>query len=431
MKVINSAEKITSFGGFNFVFEAYKKSGLGRLIDCELGDRVKQWGFNYSDIILNHLAVYFNGGDTTEDINEHLRTPMQSIRGMKVCSADTILRGLKELSISSQIIEHPESKIQHQFNINRKLNRLLIQSLLLTGQLNTAQKFILDYDNKIIPTEKLDAARTYQKTSGYQPGVASVNNLVVYVEGRNGNSQAKFKQDETLKRVFANLAQQEIKISKFRADSASCQNEVIEVVEQNSDFFYIRAISSLKMQQRIGCIAAKNWKKVRIGTQKMEVSELRSYRLLGGQRSYRLVVSRIPREDKQINLFTGEAYVYRSILTNDRKTSAKSIIAFYNQRGESERLFDVMNNDFGWTHLPCSYLSENTAYMILTSLYSNFYRYIISSFSEKLHWLQPTFRLKKFIFRFIAVAAKWIKTGRRYVLKLYTDKDYCPLFAPT
>lgn len=59
MKVTNSAEKITPFGGFNFVFRSFKESGLSDLIDKELGIRVKTFGFSYCDIFFNHLAVFF------------------------------------------------------------------------------------------------------------------------------------------------------------------------------------------------------------------------------------------------------------------------------------------------------------------------------------------------------------------------------------
>lgn len=83
-----------------------------------------------------------------------------------------------------------------------------------------------------------------------------------------------------------------------------------------------------------------------------------------------------------------------------------------------------MNNDFGWSKLPCSFLSENTAFMILTAILANFYRYLISLNSESVPWLKPTWRLKKFFFRFITVPAKWIRLGRQNILKLYTHKDY-------
>lgn len=429
MKVIKSTEKITPFGGFNYIFQAFHNSGLAKLIDRQLGKRAGSQGFSYSDIFLNHLAVYFNGGDCSEDINEHLRGPMHAIRGMKVCSADTLLRGIKELAVSNTELANPKSGVRHQFNINESLNHLLVKALKITGQLKKGQKYTLDYDNQIIDNEKYDAARTYKKTTGYQPGIASINNLPVYVEGRNGNSQAKFQQKSTLERVFTNLSANGVKIENFRADEASFQNDVIELVEQNCDRFYIRAKTTLKMQEIIKEISPESWQKVRLNIQEMEVADLPSYRLLGGNEGYRLVISRIKRKDGQINAFTGDAYTYRAILTNDKKSSNKQIVAFYNQRGESERLFDVMNNDFGWRNLPCSFLSENTAFMIMTAIYANFYQYIIKSFSAKVDWLKSNFRLKKFIFRFITVPAKWIKTGRRQVLKLYTEKEYPPLLS--
>ena len=86
-----------------------------------------------------------------------------------------------------------------------------------------------------------------------------------------------------------------------------------------------------------------------------------------------------------------------------------------------------MNNDFGWSKLPCSFLNENTAFMIITALYANIYQVMLATFASKLSWIKENFRLKKFIFRFISVAAKWIKTGRQHVLKLYTHKDYSRL----
>jgi len=49
-KVKNSAEKVSAFGGFNFIFNSFHQSGLFALIDRELGIRGKNGGFQYSDI---------------------------------------------------------------------------------------------------------------------------------------------------------------------------------------------------------------------------------------------------------------------------------------------------------------------------------------------------------------------------------------------
>src|SRR5690606_2111743 len=171
MKITNSAEKITPFGGFNFVFKSFKDSGLSGLIDKQLGMRVKTFGFSYSDIFTNHLAIYLNGGDCTEDINDHLREHLQNVRGMQVSSADTILRGVKELATDTLYLENPDSGVKHEFNLNHKLNGLLVKALKQTGQLKRNKPYDLDYDNQVQPTEKYDAEKTYKKTYGYQPGI--------------------------------------------------------------------------------------------------------------------------------------------------------------------------------------------------------------------------------------------------------------------
>lgn len=427
MHITKSAEKITPFGGFNFCLNSFHQSGLAGLIDRHLGDRAGPTGFSYSDIMANLMGVFFAGGDCAEDLAEHLSGPLGQVRGMAVCSPDTLLRGVKELGCDSAELVNPHSGVAHQFNINGTLNDLMVKALRTTGQLIPGNPYDLDYDNQVIATKKWDARKTYKTGYGYQPGVASIDNMPVYIEGRNGNSQAKYKQEETLQRAFTHLTNNQVTIDRFRADSASYQKKVVPVVGANCQRFYIRAKRSAGMDQQIANIADDEWKQVTLGGQKMEVADLEQYRPFGGPAAYRLVVSRIPRKDRQTDVFSGQSYTWRAILTNDIGTPAEDVVAFYNQRGASERLFDVMGNDFGWSKLPCSFLSENTAFMILTAIIAGFYRYIIGTYSERICWLQATFRLKKFIFRFISVPAKWIKTGRRYVLKLYTTKDYRPV----
>lgn len=63
--------------------------------------------------------------------------------------------------------------------------------------------------------------------------------------------------------------------------------------------------------------------------------------------------------------------------TNLRKMGKKDIIIFYNARGESEKNFDIQNNDFGWAHLPFSFLGENMVFMLVTAMLKNFYLYLL------------------------------------------------------
>ena len=102
---------------------------------------------------------------------------------------------------------------------------------------------------------------------------------------------------------------------------------------------------------------------------------------------------------------------------------------FYNLRGGKERIFDDMNNGFGWNRLPKSFMAENTAFLLLTALIRNFYKGIMAKIDVKDFGLKATSRIKAFVFKFISVPAKWVKTARQHVLNVYTDnRAYAGLF---
>ncbi len=145
-------------------------------------------------------------------------------------------------------------------------------------------------------------------------------------------------------------------------------------------------------------------------------------------KAYRLVIQRQKRMDGVQDLWEGE-YTYRCILTNDYESSVREIVEFYNLRGGKERIFDDMNNGFGWDRLPKSFMAENTVFLLLTALVRNFYKAIIQRLDVKRFGLKATSRIKAFVFWFVSVPAKWIRTSRRYVLNIYTcNNAYADVF---
>ena len=133
---------------------------------------------------------------------------------------------------------------------------------------------------------------------------------------------------------------------------------------------------------------------------------------------YRLVIQRQRRTNGDLDLWEGE-YTYRCILTNDYDSSTRDIVEFYNKRSGKERIFDDMNNGFGWNRLPKSFMAENTVFLLLTALIHNFYKTIISKLDTKAFGLKETSRIKAFVFS--SVPAKLIITARQYVLNIYTE----------
>lgn len=423
MKIQNFKTTVNPFSGNSLVNHHFNKSGMSQLIDNELGIRVKCVGFQYSEIFRNLSNIFLSGGDVIEDINTHFGEHLKSIPGNNVPSADTVLRAFKELTTENTVYTS-ESGLSYNFNINNKLNRLNVRSLKLTYQLKAGESYDFDYDNQINVNNKWDAKNTYKKNKGYLPGIATIGNKIVAIENRDGNANVKFKQEDTLERIYTLLESERIIINRSRMDAGSYSKKIIDVVDNHSKLFYIRANKSADLFEQINNIS--DWETVEINFKNYEVASI-PFTQFYKNRNYRLVIMREKGADTQLDMFTQDSYIYRSILTNDHQGTEKEIIEYYNARGASEKIFDEMNNDFGWKHLPFSFLNENNAFMIITAMIKNFYNYFIAIVAEKFDNINPTTRIKRFVFRFITVAGRWVYQGREWILKLFTNKPYYQL----
>ena len=339
------------------------------------------------------------------------------------CSSDTILRAIKELT-QENISYTSDTGKNYDFNTADTLNTLLLNCLLTTGQLKEDGEYDVDFDHQFIETEKYDAKPTYKKFLGYRPGVAVIGDMIVGIENSDGNTNVRFHQQDTLKRIFARLERNNLVINRFRADCGSCSEEIVEEVEKHCKSFYIRANRCSSLCDDI--FALRGWKTEEINGIVFELNSILVGKWKG--KAYRLVIQRQKRMDADLDLWEGE-YTYRCILTNDYESSVREIVEFYNLRGGKERIFDDLNNGFGWDRLPKSFMAENTVFLLLTALVRNFYKFIMERLEVKKFGLKATSRIKAFVFKFITVPAKWIRTSRQFILNIYTDNQaYGELF---
>lgn len=421
MKITYSTENINSFGGINFADSIIGNTSVYKTIDQSLGQRGTKAVYSYSDLFRSYLLMTLCGGECAEDITEHLRSELSQIKDFEVCSADTLLRMQKELATEKKTTIS-RTGIEHDFNMNMEMNRLMVRLLIQTGQLSpNNEDYIFDYDNQFIPTDKYDPKRSYKHADGYFPGIASIGNFPVYIENRNGNSNVKYLQEETLKRAYSILFEFGIKVKFSRMDCGSFDKEVIPVVEANSQYFCIRAQRCASLYDIVR--DTTGWTKATIGFKEYEVASI-EYAPFGWEKTYRYVITREKKVDAQGDLFTGDDYPYRAIMTNNREMTDLEVVEFYNDRGESERLFDEMNNDFLWKKMPFSFLQENTVFLVMMAICRNLYHFLTGFISKRVNFIKPTFRLKKFIFRFMVVPSKWTTRGRQRVLKLFSAKEY-------
>lgn len=70
----------------------------------------------------------------------------------------------------------------------------------------------------------------------------------------------------------------------------------------------------------------------------------------------------------------------------------------------------------------------NTVYMYVTIISYLLFNIFKTRYAAKTNFVTPQMRLKYFILHFVTLTAKWIKTGRQLILKIYTTKDYSAVF---
>lgn len=421
VKVEKSSEQIQSQGGIFLTHELFKRHGIDKLIDQHLGKRVSLIGYDYSEIFLSLIYSQHCGATCIEDIHQ-LREEFGNHPQFKICSPDTVLRSLNELK-TDNTIHLSRQGVKHEFNSNKKLNDLLMQMILKTKVLTPAQPYTLDYDNTITACNKYDARHSYKMSEGYQPGVATINQIPIYIEGRNGNSNAKYKMTETLSAVFESAKKYNLHIKKFRSDSAAYQKEIIELMISMQTTFYIRMVACADLKMHIREIT--EWKQIEYNYHEMELAEM-WYAPFGEEKKYRIIVQRKKNNTAQMDVFSETAYDYYAIITNDQTPATlQEIFTFYNQRGgASENVIDILKNDFNWNHLPCSFLSQNTVFMILSAISYVLFVWIKTIISKHIKGITQNGRLKQYLFKFIHVATKWIHSGRQIILKVFSHRGY-------
>lgn len=410
------------FGGIFSVLSQF--SPIEKLIDSELGLRVRTFGYQYGEIIRTMMCTYLCGGDRVED-SKIFQEGIEYIPGMRLCSPDTVLRAINELTAENETYES-ESGRSYDFNAAEKLNGMMVKASVGQRLVRPGRRYVLDFDHKFIEAEKYDAKFSFKGFRGYSPGVAVLTDIctgddvIVGVENRDGNANVKFHQADTLGRVFDRLERHGLWATAVRCDCGSYSREIIETIMLHCHEFYIRANMYQGLRESLG--EHSDWRKTTVGDQETEVLSL-PFTSIEGISHCRLVVQRSPKpQDEAPDLFDGK-WVYRAILTNDWDADEEEIIGFYNQRGAKEKIFDQLDNDFGWNYLPKSFMNQNAVFMVLTAMIRNFYCGLLRHKEFGKLGLNRKSRVKSFISKFLAVPAKWTRHAREHVLNLFTERQ--------
>ena len=141
-KIQIKSEKLTPFGGIFSIMEKFD-SMLSPVIDSTLGQRCSSiFGYQFSEIVRSLMSVYFCGGSCVEDVTSQLMRHLSYHPTLRTCSSDTILRAIKELTQENISYTSDQGKT-YDFNTADKLNTLLINALVSTGELKEIENTML------------------------------------------------------------------------------------------------------------------------------------------------------------------------------------------------------------------------------------------------------------------------------------------------
>lgn len=418
----DTKRKYNPQGGIYLIRRIFQQNHIDKFIDDCFPGRSKQSFYSDSDLLLGLCYNIYTGGTYLEDMNQ-VRNDYNVPGYIEFPSSDCVKYRIGQLAESNREIINNQ-RINHQFNINDKLNSILVKlAVKLNPDFKTHEQ-TLDYDNTIITTLKGDSRLCYKEGYGYQPGVIFIGREPVYIEGRNGNSPSTYLMHETLARGINTLETEGVKIGAIRIDGAAYQKNVFKLIRQHGGLrYYIRGKNAVSIWDAI--YQRKRVGKVFIGIRQAEYIDHEWYTPEGfdPENECRVIVYRYDRDDPQLDLYEGR-YSYYVIYTNDNSLSAEEIINLYNQRGRAEQNFDRLKNDFNWSHPPFDNLAMNTVYLILTAMGCQLYHYLLRIISKVFHELDPETRIKRFMLLFVDVVVKWTFRGRRHVLNVYSDRPY-------
>ena len=241
-KVAIKNENITSFGGIYHIMDVFSKLGFKKLTESVLGKRgSSDKAFSHRSIFGSLFFSYLCGGECLEDINVLIGQFKQRPNTL-LPSADTVGRRLKELAEKNIVYKSETSDKSYSFNTAEKLNTLLLQMIRRMGLVKVGSHIDLDFDHQFVPAHKFDAKYSYKQDFGYFLGWASIGGINVGGENRDGNTNVKFHQEDTFRRVMDRVTSElGVTIERFRADCGSFSKEIIQTVEQRCNTFYIRA----------------------------------------------------------------------------------------------------------------------------------------------------------------------------------------------
>lgn len=473
MKAIRSNTKISPYGGAVPILKKIKEFGIPQVIRSTLGVRKKQSKYGYEDVFIAWILTALCGGTRLDHITK-LKKKLNIIPGLKIPSHDTLGRVMKKLATENgrgeTISKDEKGKVTYtRYNDNIELNRMLIKATKRIGALKEGKSYTLDIDATFLASQCRggESPLEFHGKNGFAPLVCLIGELPVYISLRSGDAGARFLLTESLRMCLDLLEESKIKVGRVISDAAGYSKAITEMLEARGIKFVMRFPVTGGMPSFKESLKNAHWRETEINTAennwKCEIADIQYQMYYPKYISQPTIQMRViairfptnktiiktksleerkfmnkvknkmchlkdqkklkqpPKKYTEIHWKEIEGYTYKFFVTNDFKSTSEGIVYEYNKRGDAERKFSYMKQEFGWRLPPFMWMNQNNVFLIVTSLANNIFVGIRNLFKIMIPQIKIKSRLKEFRLTFMDVACAYI--NRTYIF-YNTDIEY-------
>jgi len=402
LKVEKSKEVVlTSFAGLPLLTELAHHTGLIKSLDKLPGLWKRQGTYASSDYIMGLALTLATGGEGLDDTRVLARD-----KGL----AQLALPGIPAANSFGEFLRRFTKGSVHRFGS--------IVSRQATGSLKPGHVITVDIDSTVVESDKKEAKRTYKGVAGYNPILAWIDELDMFVGGafREGNASPQ-SHIASLLRYCQRRIPGGVKV-RVRSDSAGYQLNVMRLCRRYGYEFAIRADLDPSVMGTIERIPEHAWQLVVRDKDSFLLAEtVHAPGTLGTRAgaslpAYRLIVIR---RTGQLDLFRPPIEYYPIITDLPASMSAEQVVDFYNGRGRMEKAIGELKNGFALHWLPCGEFLANAAYFQTALLAYNLAR-TFKRVALPESW--QNFSIKNLRFRLLCHAGVIVSHARQLFLRL-------------
>lgn len=404
-----AAHHTTSFAGLRFVFDLAVKLGVVEELRT-LTVKKRRRGIPIEDFVMGLASNFLVGGDSLTDL--------------QVLREETVTRRLcydLEVPAPTTAGERLRTFSRGHLTQLEGINRHTARSIL--ERVGNSRAVTLDLDSSIFEVYgylKEGARYGYSGVLGLHPLLAFVHGerLLIGARLRAGNRTSADGVESFLPQVLQAIPEE--CVVRVRMDAGFYAQGVERTCIAHHLGFSMTAKLTSRLETAIDALPESAWQAY-AWEEEAQWAEFR-YRPHGWSREYRLLVKRTPWYEKDQRVL-GE-YFHTALITN-LTGAGSSLIRYHLARGGMENYIEEFKHGLGAAHLPSQNFHANAAWLLIAALAYNLaqaFKLLLLKSEQQAH------QLKKLRLHWFNVAARWIRTGRRWILALARGPDVVAAF---